>query len=771
MWPGGTFTLIVAAVLLSPLTAAVGVMPCSECSYATDLSEHDTISIVGDGGLTAENGVVSGSGTQEDPYILEGWDINASDEIGIRIAYTSAYVIVRDVYIHDGSTTIPSGAYMLDDNEGIVLDTVENLVIEDVRVDHCLYGIYLNHGADMRVEGSEIHGCMIGVMADETWDATVAGNTVDGCGRFGIGVQGTVGTIVEGNDVRDCPAGVSLRDDTVGTTVQGNTLALNEVGISCDGSGYGVIEGNDIALNDAAVVVTESASMTIRGNLMEENGCGVYLVDGYGCEVYGNDFASNGMQAFEFAGGLNTWFDEENQTGNHWSDHDGNGPRTITTDVEDPYPVEDGIWQGELFDYDDEPDEEDWAETYQGPFYSNVIDSGYLSWSNPGIEMVPGNDGDLHAVYAVDGIIRHSHREDGRWGLSTLDLCDRITSSIAAMVDDDGNLNAAYVKDFDLDGEEPQIMRAVEEDGTYRLFSLGDSEPHYTSSCVAMDSEGNVYIAYVTREQVAVVDYLVVFAYGISCMHNANGNWTTETVFDGSELVPSELKMDLGEDGSIHLAYCSRSENATSLMYATRENGEWSIEGIVDFEGEWVTSGLCLDLDSSGTPHIAFWNGSYPIYWYYEQYSNTLRHAVKNPSGWDIHTVATDFRVGEVMDMALGTDDRPRILYQDSYNSDAMYAEPFGDNMTEWQTFRLDTVGWSWDCGALVVDEEGEVHAVYLTLHEYLGFGGGSVDIVYVTTQEPAGISGDGVDVRYAVLACVVVAVLVGAYALRRRMT
>ena len=38
---------------------------------------HDVIRINGDSDFNSSHGVVSGSGTQDDPYIISGWDIDA----------------------------------------------------------------------------------------------------------------------------------------------------------------------------------------------------------------------------------------------------------------------------------------------------------------------------------------------------------------------------------------------------------------------------------------------------------------------------------------------------------------------------------------------------------------------------------------------------------------------------------------------------------------------------------------------------------------------
>jgi parallel beta-helix repeat protein len=63
---------------------------------------HDPILIDGNAGFTNASGVVWGSGTESDPYIIEGWDINASTASGIEVSNTDAYFSIRNVSVHDG---------------------------------------------------------------------------------------------------------------------------------------------------------------------------------------------------------------------------------------------------------------------------------------------------------------------------------------------------------------------------------------------------------------------------------------------------------------------------------------------------------------------------------------------------------------------------------------------------------------------------------------------------------------------------------------------
>ncbi|HDJ25985.1 MAG TPA: hypothetical protein ENF34_01550, partial [Candidatus Bathyarchaeota archaeon] len=66
-------------------------------------TERGPIEIYGDEDFTSENGVVGGSGTPDDPYIIEGWEISADEQTGIFITETTKYFIIRNCHIY--STT------------------------------------------------------------------------------------------------------------------------------------------------------------------------------------------------------------------------------------------------------------------------------------------------------------------------------------------------------------------------------------------------------------------------------------------------------------------------------------------------------------------------------------------------------------------------------------------------------------------------------------------------------------------------------------------
>ena len=71
--------LFVGANVIPSINADICKVSINRSSY----TQHDPIYIHGNDDFTSENGVTGGSGTSNDPYIIEDWDINASSQDGI----------------------------------------------------------------------------------------------------------------------------------------------------------------------------------------------------------------------------------------------------------------------------------------------------------------------------------------------------------------------------------------------------------------------------------------------------------------------------------------------------------------------------------------------------------------------------------------------------------------------------------------------------------------------------------------------------------------
>ena len=96
---------ILAAVLLCVLGAGI--------TLAQGWAPRGPIYIFGDEGFTWENGVIGGSGTPDDPYIIEGWVIDTLGyDYGIYIDHTTAHFVLRDCIVPVSYThlTLPTKA-------------------------------------------------------------------------------------------------------------------------------------------------------------------------------------------------------------------------------------------------------------------------------------------------------------------------------------------------------------------------------------------------------------------------------------------------------------------------------------------------------------------------------------------------------------------------------------------------------------------------------------------------------------------------------------
>jgi nitrous oxidase accessory protein NosD len=78
--------------------------------------------------LDPMSGVIGGAGTAEDPYVIEGWEISRATDIGIKIWFTTAYVVIRNCFVH--SLGYPA--------HGIYLFLASNVVIENCYVESCI---------------------------------------------------------------------------------------------------------------------------------------------------------------------------------------------------------------------------------------------------------------------------------------------------------------------------------------------------------------------------------------------------------------------------------------------------------------------------------------------------------------------------------------------------------------------------------------------------------------------------------------------------------
>ena len=355
------------------------------------LAAHPPISIEGDAGFTPANGVTGGTGTPSDPYIIEGWVINASAAVGIEIDNTSAAFIVRSVSLTAGNGSNPfSVAKFTNVTNGRIENAttgpqataqmlsfyrVTNLTIAQGHFARPY--VTVNDGSNVSVEGNTVTGPSPGLISLKWVDrASVRSNR-----GFTISGSPVRHAEVDGNDIESSYIGIFLNESR-DVRITNNTLRGSPNGVGIDtwfgnqdiliadnkvsGFGWGMgmyadrnvtITANDVEGNQVWGIGTSASNATVTYNTLLGNGVGLWI-GGSETFVHHNDFINNSQQVDSARGTNHSWDDGYPSGGNFWSDYtgidvcrgplqddctggDGNGdtPRAVNATETDRYPL------------------------------------------------------------------------------------------------------------------------------------------------------------------------------------------------------------------------------------------------------------------------------------------------------------------------------------------------------------------------------------------------------------------------------------------------
>ena len=258
---------------------------------------HDPIHVEGDQGFVAEDGVVGGSGSESDPYVIEGWSVSCGDTSGILLENTGAYVVIRNV-------TISSGSYYLPRYPAISLRNASNVIVDSVTIFGASYGVLAEEigtspSSNVTVGNCIIRLCTTSIYFGNLTKGSIENNLFRGSSQPCIIAENSTAVVVKGNDL-------ARRDyDAYYTYYRGNLPDLlvqdsTDVGVFDNQfvSPYQALRAAEIAGCQDVVVsgnhfsYTGEASVTIsesQGVSFTNNSCyGVDFVLCDECNVYDN---------------------------------------------------------------------------------------------------------------------------------------------------------------------------------------------------------------------------------------------------------------------------------------------------------------------------------------------------------------------------------------------------------------------------------------------------------------------------------------------------
>jgi parallel beta-helix repeat protein len=242
---------------------------------------HGPITITSNAEFTAANGVIGGSGTSSDPYLIEGWNITAPTSVdAINVTGTSSYFTIRHVWLSS-------------DSEEIVLYHGANAVVQDVVVQFILgefvgdKGIFSYKFSNLTILGSNL-------VVPPTTDIPI---TLFGCSRCDVSQNVLAFWSTDYNRY------------------------VSNAGIGVDNSTNVVIPDNLVENFTNGIQLFGTTNVTVSGNELFNNTEGVYFVDGTSGVVYHNRFLWNSIPAEDL--GSNKWDLGYPLGGNYWGPNSG----------------------------------------------------------------------------------------------------------------------------------------------------------------------------------------------------------------------------------------------------------------------------------------------------------------------------------------------------------------------------------------------------------------------------------------------------------------
>jgi parallel beta-helix repeat protein len=257
-------------------------------------SPHSTIMIAADTDFTPTNGVTGGNGTSTNPYVINGWEIDASIMGGgIMIMGTSVYYQLSNLHIFGLGTT------------GIMLFSAPHGTVNDSLIENSDSAIFVITSDDMSINNNTVLSqSFMGIAVSGCSMVEVRGNTLDQIETSGI-------IVMESNNV-------DVHDNMI-TNVNGLALAVQLVDNI-------MIAGNNASTSTfCGLYVNDTRGAAIQNNDLTMNGrFGLYIGNVSNANVFHNRFIGNPEQALQ---GPNTtslaWDDGYPSGGNYWSDYGG----------------------------------------------------------------------------------------------------------------------------------------------------------------------------------------------------------------------------------------------------------------------------------------------------------------------------------------------------------------------------------------------------------------------------------------------------------------
>jgi parallel beta-helix repeat protein len=190
----------------------------------------------------------SGSGAEDDPWLITGFDFTASGVILIHIEDTTDHFKIIDCQFNG----------ITQESDAIYLGNVRNGTIEDNYIINGFHGIVLEFSSEINVSENTVSSCLVGLELAFSEGNTVAVNDFGDNDYFGIEISESSSNELFDNDVYRSDAGIVLWGNSRHNEIMSNDVFSNQYeGIGLHSADHNNISDNHVFENNAGIVLFE----------------------------------------------------------------------------------------------------------------------------------------------------------------------------------------------------------------------------------------------------------------------------------------------------------------------------------------------------------------------------------------------------------------------------------------------------------------------------------------------------------------------------------
>ncbi len=337
---------------------------------SNQLTIHDPIEIICNENFT--DYALPGSGTENDPFIIERLNITTSENVGIYIGDVSVFFVIQQCYVNASEVGIQ------------IISVIGNAqIIDNVCLENN-YGIEVIYSSNSTIANNLcVYNDEVGIKIEGCSNSSIANNTCTD-NKVGIRFERGSDSLIDNN--------ICFNSDTYGIhlltyyksniRITNNLCSSNAIGFYAEAVFHVLIAHNTFSYNHNGSKMFIRHSVIINNNCSQNFNYGMFLSDSSGNtltynhfikninhglyignnaeanRIHHNNFIGNNegeIQAFDeekfFLYRDNVWFDKSSREGNYWDNFQGKGSYEIEgrAKSKDRFPLnEPAVFEGNI---------------------------------------------------------------------------------------------------------------------------------------------------------------------------------------------------------------------------------------------------------------------------------------------------------------------------------------------------------------------------------------------------------------------------------------